>query len=541
MHRLQITVLDLVSKGGRRNLFGRVMNPNLASIMPQVVAAWCEELGHHVRYVCYTGAEDLARELEHDTDVLIVGAFTRAAQAAYALSNLARRRGAITVLGGPHARCYPEDAARYFDYVLGFTDKDTIADVLHDGAPHRPMGRQISALRQPVELPSLAQRWRFVEETIAKAPAFKVVPMIGSMGCPYTCSFCIDSVVDYQPLAFEQIRADLRFLLGKLKRPAVAWHDPNFGVRFDDYMTAIEDVVPPGRMRFIAESSLSLLSEPHLQRLQKNGFVALLPGIESWFELGNKSKTGRNVGLEKVRQVADHVNTILRYVPYVQTNFVLGLDSDEGEEPFELTKRFLDLAPGAYPAFSLLTAYGRAAPLNLELQEAGRVLPFPFHLLDGNHAMNVRPKNYGWDEFYQRAVDVTRYAMSWPRAYRRFQANRGLVTKSLSVVRSGSSKRAEFQAKVRDLLTTDVGVRRFFDGESRVLPAFYRDKLRNSLGALWEVLPSGAIMHDQNAYLKSNIIAKMLKRPASGNLPRSDAAMQTEGRINSLRNQQMLL
>ena len=225
----------------------------------------------------------------------------------------------------------------------------------------------------------------------------------------------------------------------------------------------------------------------------------------------------------------------------MQTNFVLGLDSDEGEEPFELTKRFLDLAPGAYPAFSLLTAYGRAAPLNLELQEAGRVLPFPFHLLDGNHAMNVRPKNYGWDEFYQRAVDVTRYAMSWPRAYRRFQANRGLGTKSLSVVRSGSSKRAEFQGKVRDLLTTDAGVRRFFDGESRVLPAFYRDKLRNSLGALWEVLPSGAVMHDQNAYLKSNIIAKMLKRPASGNLPRSGAAMQTEGRINTLRNQQMLL
>ena len=47
MHRLQITVLDLVSKGGRRNLFGRVMNPNLASIMPQVVAAWCEA-SHHV-------------------------------------------------------------------------------------------------------------------------------------------------------------------------------------------------------------------------------------------------------------------------------------------------------------------------------------------------------------------------------------------------------------------------------------------------------------------------------------------------------------
>ena len=81
---------------------------------------------------------------------------------------------------------------------------------------------------------------------------------------------------------------------------------------------------------------------------------------------------------------------ILRHVPYVQTNFVLGLDSDRGADPFELTKLFIDLTPGAYPAFSLLTAYGQAAPLNLELQRAGRVLPFPFHFLDSNHA-NERP------------------------------------------------------------------------------------------------------------------------------------------------------
>ena len=71
---------------------------------------------------------------------------------------------------------------------------------------------------------------------------------------------------------------------------------------------------------------------------------------------------------------------ILRYVPYVQTNFVLGMDSDEGPEPFELTKRFLDLAPGAFPAYSLLSAFGRAAPLNLEYQRAGRVLPLPVPL-----------------------------------------------------------------------------------------------------------------------------------------------------------------
>ena len=197
-----------------------------------------------------------------------------------------------------------------------------------------------------------------------------------------------------------------------MRNPIVGWHDPNFGVRFDDYMDAIEAAVPPGRMRHIAESSLSLLSEPHLQRLRRNGFQALLPGIESWFALGNKSKT-RHTGMDKVRQCAEHVNLLLRYVPYVQTNFVLGLDSDEGPEPFELTKKFIDLAPGAFPAYSLLSAFGRAAPMNLDYQRAGRVLPFPFTFLNNNHAMNVRPVNYSWAEFYDRLVDLTSYSFSW--------------------------------------------------------------------------------------------------------------------------------
>src|SRR5207237_4404334 len=177
-----------------------------------------------------------------------------------------------------------------------------------------------------------------------------------------------------------------------LKRPRVARHHPNFGVRFGGTLDAIEAAAPPDSIDFIAESSLSLRAEPHLQRRQRNGFKAVLPGIESWYELGNKSKTASRKGLEKVQQVSEHVRMILKYLPYVQTNFVLGLDGDEGPEPFELTKRFVDLTPGAFPGYSLLSAFGRAAPLNLEFQREGRGLPFPFHFLHTNRAMNVRPK-----------------------------------------------------------------------------------------------------------------------------------------------------
>jgi Radical SAM superfamily len=505
MPRLRVGVLDLVTKGPTTSLYGRIMNPNLASIMPQVVAMWCEQEGHDVTFVCYTGFENLLEDLPVDLDLLFIGAFTQAAQLAYAISAMFRARGAVTVLGGPHARCYPEDAQQYFDYVLGFTDRAVISEVLEEATPSRPMGRHLAASRQPVELPSLRDRWKYVEATLRRAPAIKIVPMLGSLGCPYTCSFCIDSTVDYQPLGFEQLREDLTFLLEKVKNPIVGWHDPNFGVRFDDYMEAIESSVPPGRMRHIAESSLSLLSEKHLQRMRKNGFQAILPGVESWYDMGNKSKT-RRTGMDKVEQVAEHVNLILRYIPYIQTNFVLGLDGDMGPEPFELTKRFLDLAPGAFPGYSLLSAFGRAAPMNLDYQRAGRVLPFPFHFLNNNHAMNVKPKNYAWPEFYDRLVDLSRYSFS-PRAIlKRIPATEKMIPKWMNVVRSVSSEgwgRIRYHTDMRARLDNDRPLRAFFEGETEVLPEFYVQRIRRELGAFYQYLPDGALMHDQDAYLKS--------------------------------------
>src|SRR4051794_36530844 len=120
--RLRIDIIDLVPQGPASSMWARLMNANMASIMPQALAAWCEQLGHDVRYLCYTGFEDLVSELDRDADLVFVSAFPRSASLAYAVSGLYRRRGARTVLGGPHARCFPEDARRHFDYVLGLTD-----------------------------------------------------------------------------------------------------------------------------------------------------------------------------------------------------------------------------------------------------------------------------------------------------------------------------------------------------------------------------------------------------------------------------------
>jgi hypothetical protein len=505
MRKLKIGIIDLVAKASIRTIWMRVMGPNFVSIMPQVVATWCEGQGHEVTLVTYTGRENLVRELPVNVDFVFINSFTEAALLSYALSNLFRSRGAVTAIGGPHARCYPQDAQKYFDYVLGFTDETLILEILRDCARHRPVGLYLSADHHPVRLPGVSERWKFIERNLRGAPLIKIVPLLSSLGCPYTCDFCIDSSVPYQPLDTDAMKEDLGFLIGKLKRPRVAWHDPNFGVRFDKCMDAIEEAVPPGRIDFIAESTLSLLSENRVKRLKRNGFKALLPGIESWFELGRKSKTGDQIGMDKVRIVSDQVNMILRYIPYVQTNHIFGLDGDEGQEPFELTKRFLDLSPGAFPAYSMLSAFGQAAPLNLEFQRAKRVLPIPFHFLS-NIQMNIKPKNYSWLEFYDHLIDVTTYSYSPRLIFRRFLANREIIPRWLNIVRGLSSERfgrIKYFTEICRQLNTDPPLRRFLEQETTKIPEYFVKRIRKDLGEFWDWLPDGAIYHDPNAYLLS--------------------------------------
>ncbi len=521
MKKLSIGIIDLVAKAPTKTMWMRIMGANFVSIMPQVVATWCEEQGHDVTLVTYTGRENLIKELPAEVDFVFISSFTEAALLSYALSNILRSRGAITAIGGPHARCYPQDAQKYFDYVLGFTDKSLIHEVLKDCSRHRPHGLHLTADKHPVSLPGVSERWKFIERTLRKAPLVKIVPLLSSLGCPYSCAFCIDSSVPYQPLDMDAIKEDLRFLLKKVKRPRVSWHDPNFGIRFEKSMDAIEEAVPPGNIDFIAESTLSLLSEDRVKRLKHNGFKALLPGIESWFDMGKKSKTGNRTGMDKVKMVSDQVNMILRYIPYVQTNHIFGLDGDEGPEPFELTKRFLDLSPGAFPAYSMLSAFGQAAPLNLEFQRANRVLPFPFHFLS-NIQMNIKPKNYQWLEFYDHLIDMTKYSFSPSMILRRFMANGETIPRWLNIVRGFSSEhfgRLKYFKEIRRQLRTDRNFQRFFEQETAEIPKYFVESIKNDLGEFWDWLPDGAISHDPNAYLMSSN-----KTCPHCNIPNVDAA-----------------
>ena len=510
MKKLRISIIDLIHNSPSQSLYRRFMFNNYASIMPQVVGVWCREEGHEVHYSLYTGTQKVETLLEDDRDLVFISSFSFTAQLAYALSAWFRSKGIATVLGGPHARSYPDDACLYFDYVLGLTDKEILRDLLQNFEMRKSIGTYLSASSQPSSIPGVRERWEFMEQLHKSASVIKGVSMIGSFGCPYECDFCVDADIPFQTLDQGMIKEDLRFIVKKMKRPLVSWYDPNFGIRFHSMMETIESAVPPGSIRFMAECTLSSLSEDHVKVLKRNGFKMLMLGIESWYDYGKKAKMESLSGMEKVRQVAERVNMIQSYIPQVHANIMYGFDNESGPEPFELTRRFLELAPAAYPAYAILTVFGHDSRNHAMYEAEDRIIPFPFHSMHGLNNLNVLPKNYTWEEFYSNYLDLLKYSFSRRVMYRRFKNNPMFTARWLTLFLSfsvGASGKIGHVSAILEKLRKDSELRAFMDKRTEKIPAYMIDQVKRDLGPMWEWLPNKSLSQHQNVRAKSASLA----------------------------------
>jgi len=71
----------------------------------------------------------------------------------------------------------------------------------------------------------------------------------------------------------------------------------------------------------------------------------------------------------------------------------------------------------------------------------------------------------------------------------------------MRAVSSEGHGRIKFFKQVRKNLVEDASFRKYFEGETTELPAFYLNLIKKDLGIWFQWLPEGALQHDQNAYL----------------------------------------
>lgn len=485
MH-LKVGVLDLLSTPAlswSEAAYDFVMTKQYAGLTPQAVSVWCRRRGHETYYAAYYGVGDPLRWFPDDLDVVFVATYSQASAFAYALAKLWRRAGTRTVVGGPHAKAFPRDCARFFDVVVLECNEGLVEDVV---AGRIPPGTVVSATLPFQDVPSVAER---LPELRASAfacgrPYFSTtIPYLASVGCPYTCDFCIDAHTPYRQLSLDRLATDLRFVATHFPGVMFGFHDPNFGVRFDAIMDVLESLPPASRLPYIVESSLSVLRGRRIERLRRTNCGTLAPGVESWSAYSQKAGVGRATGREKVDRLVEQFTALHEQVPYLQANFMFGLDDDRGDEPVALTREFMTRTPFVWPVVNIPHPFG-GTPLHDALLRAGRILTsLPFSFYYSPYLATV-PLHYDPVAYYEKLIELFRHFTSAGMLARRVRTASGPFVRLVHVVRT-RVKRGRLRAfrGLADRLRTDPQFRAFHDGRSPDLPEFYHREYEHLLGA----------------------------------------------------------
>jgi radical SAM superfamily enzyme YgiQ (UPF0313 family) len=483
---MRIGVLELMSAGATRRwdhtAYNYLVTKQYASIMPQAISAWCRNLGHQVFYATYFGNKDADQLLPKDLDIVFISTYTQASALAYALAKLFRKGKTLTVIGGPHAKQFPQDCLRFFDIVVGDCDKTLIAEILKD----KPRGQILNSGRVLQSIPGVEERMPEIRSSTfirGKPFPFTSISLLTSIGCPNSCDFCIDWNNPYVLLPLEQLEMDMRYVFRHFPSVMIGVHDPNFAVKFEQVFDLLESIPNKKRYSYVMETSLSTLRGTRPERLKKLGNFYIIPGVESWTAYSNKVGAGSVISpQEKLDKVVEQFHNIRPHVTGIQANFIFGLDVDSGDEPITLNREFASRVPFVMPNFNIPVPFGNT-PLYDKYMEEDRLLtsmPFTFYYMP---YLVFMLKNYDAASFYEKLIKIISFVSSKEMLLNRLKSSASPFPAGYNLVKTlGNRQMIRRLRDILNLLNTDPQFRAFHNHETDVLPEFYHRQYEYFLG-----------------------------------------------------------
>jgi radical SAM superfamily enzyme YgiQ (UPF0313 family) len=337
----------------------------------------------------------------------------------YHLSDAARARGTLTVIGGIHATMLPEEVAAHADAVAIGEGEATVDEILADldagqGLRPRYRGRPVEALER-LPLP----RWRDAE--VADYCPW-VVPVQTSRGCRNACRFC--STTRYQGghrrhRPVQEIVDEIRALKdrGILTPEKVVFFTDNNIVSDSDHRRGVTDTsyarslfaaLEPEQILWVGQGEINVAADRELTELMaRSGCFSLLVGFETIDQqnLGAVGKPSNDVEtyLERIQTLHDHDVSLIGC-------FIFGLDHD-GPEVFERTRPFIEENIDV-PQISLLTPFPGTA-LHRQMKREGRLLHEDWSQYDITHVV-FRPRGMTPEQADAGYLSLTQHVYSYP-------------------------------------------------------------------------------------------------------------------------------
>jgi radical SAM superfamily enzyme YgiQ (UPF0313 family) len=319
-------------------------------------------------------------------DVVMLTAMTNKADRAYQIADGFRSRGVKTVMGGFHASIFPEEALEHVDAVVVGEAEGVMDELIDDLESNR-----LKQLYKSEARPDLAgfptPRYDLINPGNYMLPVY---PVQVTRGCPVGCRYCSVTNLMGARLRKRPVGEVLRDLssIGKF----LFFVDDNFFIDREYALELCRAMKNMGKI-WATQANLSVgMDQELMDAAREAGIIGIYAGIET-LDKGTLKAMNKRVNLDldygaAIRNL--HKNGIA-----VSASMMFGFDTDT-RESVEQTVAFLEehKVPFLYP-YILTPLPG--SRLRRELEEAGRILPAPWHWMNGKK-VTFQPKNFTPEE-----------------------------------------------------------------------------------------------------------------------------------------------
>jgi len=315
-------------------------------------------------------------DYQDEAEIVALSFMTCNAPRAYEIADQFRSRGKLVVMGGMHVSACADEAAQHADVIFVGEGEETWPQFLQDFRA----GRVQPVYRAPRPVP--AELIPLPDRVIAKRNRkLSKISVIASRGCPYGCDFC--SVTTFfgrqtrcRPVA--QVMAEIReaMALEQDRVRFLAIKDDNIAINKEYAHELLENLIPL-KVRWVGQSDLRSLNDPHLIRvMRQSGCMLLASGIES-ANACNVSRLKKTFDeTDKIREVISllHKNNIFFWGSYI-----VGFDDDTPE--------------------SIDRIYQQAIYLGIDFLSIAVMTPFPGSVLYDQMLTENRIVEKRWEYF----------------------------------------------------------------------------------------------------------------------------------------------